>query len=235
MTKKWILTSLIASSFFFSGLHAIRTNPRIGRTTWRVLRDATLTPIEMADEAPAGSLIIDVPGNYQLYEDITDLQVQITSDDVFLDLNSYEISHSAPTAPIFQITGNNVHVCNGIIRQTAGTLRFGLYINAANSVLVEQVDLFDCDIGIVLNGASECTIVDCNTISCQSGVYLFNSDNNIIKDCATASCLVGMGLVLSDQNRFVGCSANNTTRSGFALSGCESNILQNCSALKTVG
>jgi len=246
MRKIFSLFFLVTLFFSFS-CQAIRTMPRVGRTAWTLVQQATPQPIE-AEDAVGSVITIDESGNYQLYEDLVNLKIEITATTVNLDLNGHVISYNGKDENIISVSDSTVSIRNGILVNTeigSSKLGSGIYASPeASGVYVESVEVFSCGNGIFLdgNGTSElrgCELVHLDFISCTTGVKLAKTNENIIRDCSTHYCSqCGYELDSSAGNCFYDCQALKTTGDatvvGFGSLHGSSNLFERCVAKETI-
>jgi len=249
---------VVFSIFFTTVLFATRDTPRVGRSVWRVIRDATPTPIENED-AVAGLITIDVPGNYQLYEDLANKVIQIRTSGVCLDLNGYEITNDNSISA-FTIAVNtstlttpadlsDIKIFNGRVRATADQV-VGIFLRSdendgqVSKVLIEDVTITDCEAGVGMVGSegyevTDCELVHLDLVGNKRGVSLRYADENIVRNCcASYSTEIGFDLDLSEGNIFQDCCAFKTvgdrTVSGFKTDSGKTNLFENCVVKKTI-
>ena len=246
-----LLSLVFFSTLFFSFIAdatVVRPTPRLGRSIWRNVRDSTPTPIENADATDDGTdlITINAPGQYQLYENITN-KILITSEFVSLDLNGYEVAYDgndlSPQNGIIQVEADNVAVFNGFVRNSneSGEKGIGVINIEKKNILFERLTIYDCSRGVAIQEGEGCELIDLNLIGNARGIYLSGEGSNILMDCTAIGgpgdsqpAANGFELENSNANCFYNCEAldmsSNYTTAGFKTTGGGTNLFYQCVA-----
>jgi WD40 repeat protein len=210
-------------------VHAI--NPQPTKPAWMtafaqgtLLDEVTAQPILNSD-AVSGIITINQSGRYQLVQDLV-YPIFIGVSDVSLDLGLHAIVRSALTDNLITVSAavSNVSIFNGSIKNTyllsagdnATTGGSGVYINA---------------------GCTSISLGDLVIIGCAYGVRCVGSGASMIANCELARLklltnAIGISLLYTYATVVRSCSALYATQTGFDLTNCQTNCLEDCYSLK---
>jgi len=204
-----VIRGVVFSALFFScQMLGVIPDVEPGISIWTISKKISEDlpyPLFQADvNVSTDVLTIDAPGHYLVRENLTDVVINITSDDVILDLDGHEVSppSSKPTFlsttfPVIVVSSGykNITIKNGAVKHMGFTVDStgtnGVRVES-NSYLVtlENLRIFDASIGISLGGTSgnevlDCSILNCEVNDCELGL-LFNYSNR----CVASGCRV---------------------------------------------
>lgn len=218
------------------------------------------TSISQANVALGKTFVISLPGTYILSENIAFTPVsadqnviEITSDDVRLDLNAFSIrsdkSRSGTVGVFVDNDVENVQIINGTISGMTGN---GIEISSGCQNL-KLFDLFiaDCDTnGILANGLDHSNLTYCNITKCNGltgttiGLNLQSCQNLTVQDCTFSSISSSGGNSIGMLNnncincRAINCNTvfneGNILTNGFSGTSSISCIYENCTASNNV-
>ena len=197
-------------------------------------------------------IVINQPGSYVLTSDIVvsasnTLGIEITVDNVNLDLNGYTL-----TGPGYQnshaifSTKSNISVYNGTIRDWHTGVRFDGGENGSN-YLVKQIKAYRCSQGITVEGSG--AIINCITNNGGTGIFAhyctisnctaseneawgMGLDHSIVTDCVLIHN--GWPGITALDSTITNCVANLNHYNGSSASGAgfevTNSIVTNCTA-----
>jgi len=177
MRKVFSLFFLVTLFFSFS-CQAARTMPRVGRTAWTLVQQATPQPIE-AEDSVGGVITIDESGNYQLYEDLSGITINLAANNISLDLNGHLVEQTDADENVIEVAAdmNNIVIFNGIVQNIGGSGSGSGITIAENTknIFVQDIRFYGCATGIAIAGLDTqevlfAQIVDCNFFSCLGGI-----------------------------------------------------------------
>jgi len=162
---------------------------------------------------------ITAPGLYVLGKDLDD-RIVIDTDDVWLDLNGYEVFDSDSSENAVKVVSNhkNITITNGSLRGTGtSSSSSGILIEEGSKFIhIESVRIQDFNKGLFLDGSSTGTIKSCTV----RNTNIKSSNKGVVLDTAI-------------KNYFQNCTAYNCVEAGFELEDSELNVFQECKALET--
>jgi len=131
---------------------------------------------------PGPPYAISTPGSYILCSNIAG-PVDITADNVSLDLNGHTISLESSGSYAMKITGSHVHVHSGFFKAKPSNFQTGISIEKTNNVKIEniQIDAFETGIASRYDNAG-CIIQNC-IIQCAQGMWFPGIKNFLIQNC----------------------------------------------------
>jgi len=202
--------------------------------------------------APIGEIIststtITEPGYYVLTQNI-ECGIVVDSDDVWIDLNNYQIVDSTGTCTTITInTGHkNILIKNGSLKSTGAdsSSSSGILIEeGAQLVNVDSVEIFDFATGIYFDGASSekiksCKIKNCTLHANNKGVFGNYFIKSTFEQVEAKNCVeAGFDIYNSDYNIFDTCKALKITNNdvekgvvGFASTSGRGNLFSECVA-----
>jgi len=200
-----------------------------------------------------GVITLSESGSYRAGEDLI-YPVEINGDKICFDLNCKELRSDYGATNIVTVKSGKkaARIFNGCIRNTDIPLGQGagagvLLEQNAESVQVDNINIFTCGVGVNLVGTSgnevkECEFFSLNIIGTTTGVLSTYGDNNVYNDCHVFESLVyGFNFVTSNNNCIVDCKAIDITGAatvaGFRSENGENNLFQGCVAkdIETTG
>jgi len=190
--------------------------------------------------------IIKTPGYYLLCNNI-DGQITINSDNVWLNLNNYQISDSTTTNTTIVINENhkNITISNGSLKGTGTTsTTSGITIGQGSSLInIENLHILDFNHGIYFDGSSTGTIKSCKVKNCtlfenNKGIYVNYGLKNTFEKVNAKNCFeVGFELNKSAFNCFDMCKTLNIENNdpnknviGFLTTSGNGNLFTECVA-----
>ncbi len=200
------------------GLDAWTIAARLG-----AISDETVATPVFNSDAVSFVITITNAGNYQLVENIN-YPIVIQASRVFLDLNSYTVTHTLASSNVITVTTalSEVAVYNGYVQNTGGTgTGSGIYVSTGCSkISLHDLSVFGCHSGVRLAGlmGTNNDVKDSDIF----GVSLFSNDIGMLIEYASASTIKN-------------CNALYSVQSGFELSFSQSNCFYDCNSLKTTG
>jgi len=192
-----------------------------------------------------GIIILDIPGKYQLTNNITS-QIKTTTDNICLNLNCFTITSTFGTSEMIKIDSllKNIYICGGILINTGDPSEggSGIFVDEnCSNIQINNVQITGCGIGINLNGANtaetkECFITNCELIENRKGILMTETENSFVQNCHAISCVTsGFELVSSTYNKIISCNATNIANTednesshGFIATDGQGNIFQQC-------
>jgi parallel beta-helix repeat protein len=177
---------------------------------------------------------INTPGFYCLGTDLAaptnNSGINITTDNVSLDLNGKTISGGAPA--ISFSNRQNIFIGNGTVRDVVGN---GIQIGGASvTVVLEQISLFNCINGMNIAGVSNLFINNCGAfLSRGAGFIISTCRNGSIKNCvANSNGQASGGIAISNSANLIisNCMANANTSQGFLQQRSRNCTYKNCTA-----
>ena len=200
-----------------------------------------------------GVITLSESGSYRAGEDLI-YPVEINGDKICFDLNCKELRSDYGATNIVTVKSGKkaARIFNGCIRNTDIPLGQGagagvLLEQNAESVQVDNINIFTCGVGVNLVGTSgnevkECEFLSLNIIGTTTGILSTYGDNNVYRDCHVFESLVyGFNFVTSNNNCIVDCKAIDITGAatvaGFRSENGENNLFQSCVAkdIETTG
>ena len=179
--------------------------------------------------------VINVSGVYNI-DSTGNCCIVIDADDVFLNLNGHTLSCS--TNDVVQILSGhkNIIIKNGAIKGDGSNN--GIVVNdACESVNIEQVNIYNCDIGLTFSGAlgsevKACSVVDCNFHECTKGVECQYCKKMVFENCSAKNCdEIGFDQVRCSYNVYRGCNALDISSNDSAIDAIGFNSLGGMSNL----
>jgi hypothetical protein len=188
------------------------------------------TPVDAAHTPGDGGnnlFIISQPGSYYLTTNIYGVAnkngIEITSGNVFLDLNGFSLlgtSNSRDGIVIFSSTQSNITVCNGNVSGW-GNGYFGIESNGRN-VVFERLKVSDNTQGISAKGGT--VIRDCIvTTSAFSGISIYESGSVVANNTLIGNNSLNIGGDISSiyisgyNNRIEGNHITGSGPSGYGI------------------
>lgn len=188
----------------------------------------TLSEIEPRTQIDSLPYVITAPGSYYLLKNLTGVAgqdgIQISADDVTLDLNGFSLTGVSASVSGIEVTGvhSNLTIRNGTLRDWG---EYGiLALNTSHSAFE--------DLRITGSGQDGAYIGIHNVITrCRfsnNGVDgLDVNDNNVVRDC-TSSGNGSDGFELSNYNTVINCTSDGNGADGFGTQ--TANVLEGCNA-----
>jgi len=200
-----------------------------------------------------GVITLSESGSYRAGEDLI-YPVEINGDKICFDLNCKELTSDDDAENVITVKAGKsaIRIFNGCIRNTDIPLGQGagagvLLEQNAESVQVDNINIFTCGVGVNLVGTSgnevkECEFLLLNIIGTTTGILSTYGDNNVYSDCHVFESLVyGFNFVTSDNSCIIDCKAIDITGvatvAGFRSENGENNLFQGCVAedIRTTG
>ena len=204
---------IIAYLLFPLGLQAV-FNPTSGTPVWNIAAETgiiasaiegTQTRIQQSDLS-GGTYTISSPGRYAVVENLTApagaTTINITADDVYLDLNGFTIDGSGGGANVINAAAgtSNLYIGNGVIKN-APSIAVNIRANTTN-VILENIQALSSSagVGFQIQDTNTCVLTNCATANnALAGISLNTAENVIIKNFSSDSD-TAVGISLVDSN-----------------------------------
>ena len=193
--------------------HAV-FNPTAGTPLWNIAAESgiiasaiegTQTRIQQSDLS-GGTYTISSAGRYAVVENLTApagaTTINITADDVYLDLNGFTIDGSGGGANVINAAAgtSNLYIGNGVIKN-APSIAVNIRANTTN-VILENIQALSSSagVGFQIQDTNTCVLTNCATANnALAGISLNTAENVIIKNFSSDSD-TAVGISLVDSN-----------------------------------
>jgi len=208
-----VVTFLIVHCASVNAINRNFVNPQLGDRVIDLAVEAghTLDDIRysLGNVIMASQTITD-PGYFMLGDNIEGSLI-IDTDDIWLDLNNFQITGTTKLINI-QPGNKNITITNGFLKGADISSASGVYISPGNcSVKIENIFIEGCQKGIHVDGNLTATtenglLTKCTFSKCNKAVVLNYVNNFIFRYCEALKCNeVGFELTNSKLNKFEIC------------------------------